>query len=77
MFVRKAGTYPSGVPKGSSLYSYALGLIHKHLTRLERLVRDKHSSFLRTFVNYGHKFFITLGTGLVLQLLVTDKLQNC
>jgi hypothetical protein len=59
MFVRKAGAYPSGVPKGSSLYRQALGLIHihKHSTGPERLARDKHSSLLRTFMNYG----LTLG----------------
>ncbi len=33
----------------------------KHQTRLERLARDKHSSLLRTFVNYGRKSFIILG----------------
>jgi hypothetical protein len=62
MFVRKAGAYPSGVPKGSSLYRQALGLIHihKHSTGPERLARDKHSGLLRTFENYGHKFFTTL-----------------
>jgi hypothetical protein len=29
----------------------------------ERPARDKCSSLLRTFENYGHKFFITLGPG--------------
>ncbi len=33
----------------------------EHDTRLGRLARDKHSSLLRTFVNYGSKNFITLG----------------
>jgi hypothetical protein len=28
---------------------------NKHLTRLERLARDKRSSFSGTFANYGHK----------------------
>jgi hypothetical protein len=28
---------------------------------LIRLVRDKHSSFLRTFVNYGLKKFYNIG----------------
>ncbi len=30
---------------------------------LERLASDKHTSLLRTFVNYGRKFFITLDSG--------------
>jgi hypothetical protein len=29
---------------------------------LERLARDKHSSLLRTFVNYGHKKFYKIGS---------------
>ncbi len=32
-----------------------------HLCRLERLARDKHSSLLKIFVNYGQKSFITSG----------------
>jgi hypothetical protein len=30
-------------------------LTHKHKTSLERVARDKHSSLLRTFTNYGRK----------------------
>jgi len=33
------------------------GRTHKHQTRLEMLARDKHSSLLRKFVNYGQKSF--------------------
>ncbi len=33
------------------------GLTHKHQTRLRRLVNNKYSSFLRTFVHYGRKKF--------------------
>ena len=40
-----------------------MGLTHKHQTRLERLVRDKHSNFLGQFVNYKQKRFIKLGKG--------------
>ncbi len=32
-----------------------------HETKLERLSRDKHSSLLRTFVNYGRKKFYNIG----------------
>ncbi len=38
----------------------APGLIHKHLTRLERPDSYKHSSLIRAFVNYGRiKFYNT------------------
>ncbi len=33
------------------------GLTRKHQTRLERLIKDKHSSLLQTFVIYGRKQF--------------------
>ncbi len=36
-------------------------LIHNHWTRLERLARDKHSSLLQKFVNYGQKKFYNIG----------------
>jgi hypothetical protein len=31
------------------------GLTHKYKTKLEMLARGKHSSLLRTFVNYGRR----------------------
>jgi hypothetical protein len=37
------------------------GLTYKHHTRLERLARDKHSSLLQKFVNYGHKKVYRIG----------------
>jgi hypothetical protein len=52
IFASKAGTYLSEV-----IY----GLTRKRLTRLERLARDKHSSFLKTLVNYGRKKFYNIG----------------
>jgi hypothetical protein len=39
------------------------GRPHSHLTRLERLARDKHSSLLRKSVNYGRKKFYSTGPG--------------
>jgi hypothetical protein len=39
------------------------GLTHKHLTRLERLTKNKHSSLLRKSVNYGCKKFIVQAPG--------------
>jgi hypothetical protein len=31
------------------------GLTHTHLTRLEKVARDKHTSLLGTFINYSSK----------------------
>jgi hypothetical protein len=36
-------------------------LFRKHYAKMERLASDKHSSLLRTFVNYGHKKFYNIG----------------
>jgi hypothetical protein len=36
---------------------------YSEMTRLEKLARDKHSSLLQKFINYGEKGFITLGSG--------------
>ncbi len=61
MFVGKARNLPqNGAPErcficiGSSITS-------KYQTSLERLARDKHSSVLRKFVNYGQKKFYNIG----------------
>jgi hypothetical protein len=61
MSMRKAGAYPSGAPKRSSPSGKALGVTHKHCTRLERLFKDKHFSLLRTFPDYGRKKFYNNG----------------
>jgi hypothetical protein len=41
--------------KGASLC-----LTRKHCIRLERPARDKHSSFLQTFVNYRREMFYSV-----------------
>ncbi len=74
-------------PFRCSTLGQAPGLIHKHQTRLERLVRDKHSSLLQKSVNYGCKKFFsnTLCTYMhmkntaVLPMLLrnTAKQQQC
>jgi hypothetical protein len=61
MLMRKSGAYPSGAPKRSSPSGKALGVTHKHCTRLERLFKDKHSSLLRIFPDYGRKKFYNIG----------------
>jgi hypothetical protein len=48
--------------KGASI-GYAPGLIANIRLGWKRLARDKHSSLLRAFVNYGQKSFIILGKG--------------
>jgi len=42
------------------------------LPKLENLARDKHSSLLRTFVNYWRKCFTTLAQGYQTVFFVTD-----
>ncbi len=37
------------------------GLTHKHQTRQERLAKDKPSSLLQKFVNYGRRKFSNIG----------------
>ncbi len=46
-----------------STLRYVHGLTHNHETKLERLTRDKHSSLVRTFVNYSCKKFCNIGLG--------------
>ncbi len=60
MFAGKAGAYPSEASFSYSTLGCAPDLTDKHLSRLEKLARDKHSSLLRKFVNYGQKIFYTL-----------------
>jgi hypothetical protein len=49
--------------------------MRKHQTRLESLARDKHTSLLQKFVNYGQKRFITLGPGSTVVEHLTTKLK--
>jgi len=44
--VGKVKAYPSEAP---------LGLTHKHWSSLEKLAREKHSSLLQQFIDYGQK----------------------
>jgi hypothetical protein len=60
MFVGKARSLSySGVP-ARCFTRVSSSLARKHLTKLERLARDKHSNLLWKVVTYGHKSFITL-----------------
>jgi hypothetical protein len=65
MFARKAGAKLSGASFWCSTQGQPPSFTHKHLAWLEKLDSDKHSSLLCRFVNYGRKFFITLGPDVV------------
>jgi hypothetical protein len=60
MFAVKAGAYPSETPFRCSTLGKAPGLAHIHLTRLERLYRDKHFSVFLKVVTYGRKKFYNI-----------------
>jgi len=47
-------------------------VIHKHQTKLPILGRNKHSSLLQKFVNYGRKKFYDSGTLLHLVYVVKE-----
>ncbi len=61
MFVGKSRGLPISRVSERWLSRVGSGLISKHLTRLERIARNKHSSFLGKFVNYVRKKFNNIG----------------
>jgi hypothetical protein len=61
MFAGKVGAYLSEALLRCSTLGKAPGLSHEHQTKVERLARDKHSSLLRNFGNYGPKKFYRIG----------------
>ncbi len=75
MFVGKAR---SRIKSGATeIYFTKLG---STTTCLKQLATDKHSSLLRTFVNYGCKSFITSGPGVTtikyFEFVIYRKLTN-
>ncbi len=60
LFAGMAEAFPSEAPLRCSTLGYAPGFTRKH-TRLEMFARDKHSSLLRKFVNYGCKKSYNIG----------------
>jgi hypothetical protein len=56
LFASKAGASKVKHLSGVAFWDRLLAL---PTTKLERVVRDKDSSLLRTFVNYGRKKFLT------------------
>jgi hypothetical protein len=58
MFESEARSLPlSGGPERCFTLE-STGLSNKHYTRLDRLARDRHSSLLQTFANYGREMFV-------------------
>jgi hypothetical protein len=45
----------------NNIHLFRVDLTGKYWTRLETLARDKHSSLLRTFANYGREKFHSIG----------------
>jgi len=62
MFVGKAIACLSTAPFRCSTLELAPGFTYKHKTRPGKLGRDKRSSLLQKFVNYGHKKFCSIGS---------------
>ncbi len=52
------------------------GLNFKHQTRLEEPASGEHSSLLSTFVNYGRNFFIIMGAGQRVGLLIRSVILD-
>ncbi len=73
VFAGKNGAYPSEAPFSCSTLGYTPDLTHKHLTRLERLASDKHSSLLQKSVNYGCNKFYDTGPSMEICLFIIAK----
>jgi hypothetical protein len=52
MFAGKAGAFRAKHVLGNPLYGILLAFL-TNIRQLERLAREEHLSFIRTFVNYG------------------------
>jgi len=65
-FESKAAAYPSEAPIMCSTLRYAPGHTSKRTTKLERIATDKHSSLLKTFINYGREKVYKIGTNFVI-----------
>jgi hypothetical protein len=63
MFVSKAKACPSKTPFRFSPLGQVPRLTHKRWPMLEKPAMDKHSSLLRTFVNYERKKVCNFGPG--------------
>jgi hypothetical protein len=76
MFASKHGTYL--IEALIRFYTLRSGFLpYPHLTRLEKLAKEKHSNLLQKFVNYGQKVFITLGPGWKLMSVTNTLAYYC
>ncbi len=57
----KAIAFLNGAPEKCSTLGQAPDLTYKYYTRLERPAKDKHSSLLRLFLNYGYRNVCSMG----------------
>ncbi len=75
-FLVRPGAY-SRVEHQKGGYSWiGSGVTSKHKTCLERLANDKHSSLLRTFVNYAIKSFIGLAPARLILFVYSKKIYK-
>jgi hypothetical protein len=74
------------VPRANPIRRFAFHVLHsrvgpgltcKHLTRLERLTKDKYSSLSRKYVNYGLKKFCMMDPGPNVIKLFTSVIYEC
>jgi hypothetical protein len=74
MFLDKTRGLPQSVAPERCYTWVGSGLTRKHLTKLERLGRGKHSSLLQKSTNYGRKKFYSFGCGLPAALVTNNRL---
>ncbi len=65
MFVGKASNQTQSGASEMYFTWVRSGLTFKHLTRLEKFDKDKHTNFLRTFISYGRKKPFNIGPWMV------------
>ncbi len=61
MFDKGDSHYPRVEHQEVASFWYSQALLEKHQTCLEKPARDKHSSLVRKFVNYGREEFYIVG----------------
>ncbi len=71
MLLKETRAYPNEALFRCTTLEKATGLTYKPQNRLVRPTKDKHSSLLRTFVNYSSKSFITLSPEAIVKKLFT------
>ncbi len=70
----RLGAYPRGQHLKRCSTWVGSNLTHKHWTRLEKLVRTKHSSLLRKFINYRWKRLYNSGPRVMIHMRGSSKM---